>query len=290
MDEAISIWVVGAGYVGGRLARKSPHARAITRSASSARELAASGVHAVACDLDDPEAALPSSLTAPTVLAYLVPPTEGGTLDKRLGHFLERLAPRPNRFVYLSTTGVYGDTGGGWVDEDTPTHPLTDRAKRRVDAEQRVKNWCAAQGVSWTILRVPGIYGPHRLPLERLQRGDPMIRHTEAGITNRIHVDDLVQALWLIGQADIAANRIYNITDGLTISMTEYCERVARLTGLPMPRLISRAEAQQQLSPALLSFLSESRRVNSQRIIQELGFAPRYQNLEQGILASLSSP
>ena len=283
------MWVVGAGYVGGRLVRKSPHACAITRSARSAGVLAASGVQAIACDFDHADASLPASLPTPSVIAYLVPPTAGGTLDIRLGHFLERLVPRPKRFVYLSTTGVYGDTGGGWVDEDTPTHPLTDRAKRRVDAEQRVKNWCAAQDVTWTILRVPGIYGPHRLPLERLQRGEPMIRHAEAGITNRIHVDDLVQALWLIGQADIAANRIYNITDGLTISMTEYCERVARLTGLPMPRLISRAEAQQQLSPALLSFLSESRRVNSQRIIQELGFAPRYQNLEQGILASLPS-
>jgi len=289
MDETISLWVVGAGYVGGRLVRKATQALALTRSLESAAALSAAGCTAIACDFDQPEASLPEHLPTPTVLAYLVPPTEHGTRDTRLGHFLNKLTYRPERFVYLSTTGVYGDTGGAWVDEDTPTQPLTDRAKRRVDAEHRVKHWCASQDVAWTILRVPGIYGPSRLPLERLQRGEPMIRHAEAGITNRIHVDDLVQALWLSGQSAMAANRIYNITDGLTISMTEFCERVARLTGLPMPRLISRAEAQQQLSPALLSFLSESRSVNSQRITREIGFAPRYQNLEQGILASLPS-
>ncbi len=284
------MWVVGAGYVGSRLVKKTPRVHAITRSAHSAAALTASGVSALAVDFDAPGARLPASLPSPDILAYLVPPTEGGSVDTRLEHFIETLTQRPQRFVYLSTTGVYGDAAGAWVDEDTPPHPQTDRAKRRVDAEQQVQRWCAQRGVTWTILRVPGIYGPTRLPLERLQRGEPMIRHAEAGITNRIHVDDLVQALWLSGQATVAANRIYNITDGLTISMTEYCERVARLTGLPMPRLISRADAQRELSPGLMSFLSESRRVNSRRIMQELGFAPRYQNLEQGILASLSPP
>jgi nucleoside-diphosphate-sugar epimerase len=192
--------------------------------------------------------------------------------------------------VYVSTTGVYGDAGGALVDEESPTNPGSDRAARRVDAEHSVRTWCTRNAVAWTILRVPGIYGPGRLPLERLKRGEPMIRHSEAGFSSRIHVDDLVAAALLAGSAPRAAYRIYNVTDGNPASMTEYFERVAMLAGLPPPRLISREEAERVLSPGLLSYLAESRRVDSRRIREELGFAPRFHDLRLGILSSLPAP
>ena len=207
--------------------------------------------------------------------------------DPRIKRFLARLPAAPARLLYVSTTGVYGDAGGALVNEDSPLLAGTERGQRRIEAENRVRGWSAERGVGWTILRVPGIYGPGRLPLERLKRGDPLIRHSEAGLSSRIHVDDLVSACLLAGSAARAAERIYNVTDGNPASITEYLERVAMQTGLPAPPLVSRAEAEQLLPPEQWSFLAESRRVDSTRIRDELGFEPTFKDLRLGILSSL---
>jgi len=282
--------LAGCGYVGARLAAQllplGP-VIALTRGAANAAALRARGLDAERWDLDAPDPP-PPSLARPAVLYYLIPPPAVGTTDPRLARAFASLAAPPVQFVYLSTTGVYGDTGGGRVDEDSPLHPMTERAQRRVDAERQVRAWCEARGVPWTILRVPGIYGPGRLPLDRLRRGEPTIRHAEAGFSSRIHVDDLVEACVLAGALPVAAGRIYNVTDGNSATMTEYFERVAALAGLPAPPLVSRAEAERVLSPALMSFLAESRRIDSGRIRRELGFQPRYADLRLGILSSLS--
>jgi len=284
--------IVGCGYVGTRLATRllavAPVV-ALTRSAASAAALVAGGIDASGWDLDATAPAPPLAAKAATVL-YLAPPPPDGATDPRVAAFLAALPAIPTRFVYLSTTGVYGDAGGELVDEDSPLNPSTDRARRRADAEQRVGAWAAANGVPHTILRVPGIYGPGRLPLERLRRGEPVIRHAEAGYSNRIHVDDLVEALVLAATVPAAVGRTYNVTDGNTATMTEYFERVAALAGLPAPALISRAEAERRLSPGMMSFLAESRRIDSARIRRELGFSPRFADLRLGILSSLPRP
>jgi len=289
MDRPARFRVAGCGYVGTRLAplllARGPVV-ALTRSAASAAALVARGLDAEAWDLDA-GAAPPASLGKPAVLYYLVPPPIAGTTDTRLAAFLAALPVPPQRIVYVSTTGVYGDTGGDWVNEDSPLNPTTDRARRRVDAERRIAEYAAANGVPSTVLRVPGIYGPGRLPLERVRRGEPLIRHAEAGYSSRIHVDDLATALVLAGTVAAAIGRTYNVTDGNTSTMTEYFERVAALAGLPAPALVSRREAQQRLSPGLLSFLAESRRIDSSRIRRELGFEPRFADLRLGILSSL---
>jgi nucleoside-diphosphate-sugar epimerase len=289
MDRPARFLVVGCGYVGTRLATlllaRGP-VIGLTRSAASAAALGARGLDAEAWDFDG--AAPPAAaLAQPAVVYYLVPPQPEGATDPRLAKFLDALPAPPPRLVYVSTTGVYGDTGGDWVSEDSPLHPTTDRAQRRVDAEARIGEYAARHGVPCTILRVPGIYGPGRLPLERLRRGDPLIRHAEAGYSSRIHVDDLANALLLAGTQPAAVGRTYNVTDGNTSTMTEYFERVATLAGLPAPALVSRAEAERRLSPGLMSFLSESRRIDSSRIRRELGFEPRFADLRLGILSSL---
>ncbi len=290
MNAPLRYLVAGCGYVGTRLARRllplGPVV-ALTRSATSAATLAAQGLDTERWDLDAPDAAAPPSLSRPAVLFYLIPPPPTGLTDPRLTRALAALGVSPLRMVYVSTTGVYGDTGGGIVDEDTAPNPTTDRAQRRADAERQLRTWCAVRGVPWTILRVPGIYGPGRLPLDRLRRGDPVIRHAEAGYSSRIHADDLVEACVLAGTLPAAAGRVYNVTDGNTATMTEYFERVATLAGLPAPPLVSKAEAERVLSPGLMSFLSESRRIDSLRIRRELGFEPRYADLRLGILSSL---
>jgi nucleoside-diphosphate-sugar epimerase len=285
--------VAGCGYTGARLARlllqRGPVV-GLTRTDASAELLDAQGIDAAVMDLDAAPTALPRLCGTPSVVFYLVPPPATGSTDPRLDAFLACLGAPPARFIYVSTTGVYGDTGGQAVNEDAPLLPLTDRARRRVAAEEAVVRWCRAQGVGWTILRAPGIYGPGRLPIERLKRGEPLIRHAEAGYASRIHVDDLVNALLLAGYAPRAVDRVYNVTDGNPTSTTEYFERVALLTGLPPPALVTRAEAEQVVSPAMWSYLNESRRVDSSRIRAELGFAPRFKDLRLGILSSLPAP
>jgi nucleoside-diphosphate-sugar epimerase len=282
--------VAGCGYTGTRLARgllaRGPVV-GLTRSEASAEQLDAQGIDAVVWDLDDAAAPLPRGFGTPSVVYYLVPPPATGLSDPRFKRFLARLPAPPARIVYVSTTGVYGNTGGELVGEDAPLNPSTDRARRRVDAERALTEWCQRQGVGWTIVRAPGIYGPGRLPIERLKRGEPMIRHAEAGYSSRIHVDDLVSALLLAGSAPRAVDRVYNVTDGNPTSMTEYFERVALLTGLPPPVLLTRAEAERAVSPGLWSYLAESRRIDSSRIRTELGFAPRFKDLRLGILSSL---
>jgi nucleoside-diphosphate-sugar epimerase len=189
-------------------------------------------------------------------------------------------------FVYISTTGVYGDAAGGLVDETTPVAPGTDRARRRVAAEGAAQSWCAAHGVRCVILRVPGIYGPQRLPLERLQRREPALRPEDAGPGNRIHVDDLVAAILLCCDS-AAATGIYNVTDGDHSSSTQYLQLAAAAAGLAPPPLVSMAEARERIPAGMLSFLLESRRVDNRRLRQELGLQLRYPTLAAGVRASL---
>jgi nucleoside-diphosphate-sugar epimerase len=188
--------------------------------------------------------------------------------------------------VYISTTGVYGDAAGAMVDETTPVAPGTDRARRRVAAERAVQSWCAAREVRCAILRVPGIYGPQRLPLERLQRREPALRPEDAGPGNRIHVDDLVTAC--AAALERPAHGVFNVSDGNPATTTEFLQRTAALAGLPAPPLVAFAEATGRISSGMLAFLRESRRVDNRRMRQELGCEPRYANLDDGIAASLA--
>jgi nucleoside-diphosphate-sugar epimerase len=284
--------IVGCGYVGTRLARRlAGKVTAVVRSPDRAGRLRATGLDAVCCDLDALGGAsrLPVE-TAGAVLFYLAPPPGTGPRDPRLEACLGALPDRPARIVYMSTTGVYGDAAGATVDEERLPAPATDRARARLAAEAAVREWCDTAGVAWTILRVPGIYGPGRLPLERIRRGDPVIRESEAGPGNRVHVDDLVELCIAAGTAAVAANRIYNVGDGNHASTTAYFSAVARLAGLPQPPALSRAEARRRLAPETWSFLGESRRVDTSRMQRELGVRLRYADLEAGIRASLTMP
>lgn len=280
--------IIGCGYTGCRLASRVPGpVRALTGSEDSAARLRAEGISAEARDLDEhPPGREPLDVAGATVF-YLVPPPRGGDLDPRLRSLLDSLQGRPARLIYLSTTGVYGDAGGGVVTEDSPARPSTDRARARLDAEQAVRQWSESKDVDWTILRVPGIYGPGRLPLERIRRGDPVIAEAEAGPGNRIHVEDLVAVCLAAATSARAANRIYNVSDGRHDSSTTYFSTVARLAGLPAPPVVSRREAHERLSPAAWSFLSQSRRVDNSRMREELGVVLRYEDLEAGVRASL---
>lgn len=213
---------------------------------------------------------------------WFMPPQPSGEYDDRVRRFLKGVDAAPKRVLLISTTGVYGDCGGRWIDESEPLKPLADRAKRRADAENVVQEWAARFGGEIVILRVPGIYAPDRLPLERLRRGEPVLHEQEAPWTNRIHADDL--AMVCKRAMEVAPpGSIYNATDGHPSTMTDYFNQVADFAGLPRPPQISMAEAQTAMSAGMLSYLQESRRIGNEKLLLELGVNLRYPSLADGL-------
>lgn len=292
MSSRPHVLIVGCGYVGKRLARRLQSTfdvSALVRSPQSARALQAQNIQAIALDLDKARlgAHIPERLDH-AALFYLAPPPPQGESDFRLDRFLQLATVPPQTFVYMSTTGVYGDAQGAFVDESTPVAPLTERARRRVSAEEMTRVWCTERRVRRVVLRVPGIYGPGRLPLERLRAGEPVIHPNEAGISNRIHVDDLVEAC-VAAVLNPEARGVYNVTDGNSISATEFLDRLAQIANLPPAPRVSMDEAQLTFSPERLSFLNESRRVSNERMRKHLGIELKYSDVNEGIRHSLNA-
>lgn len=271
--------VAGAGYTGRRILGKLPGPAAVGLRRSDTDD---DRCHAVDLDTADK---LPLPLPDTYSVIYTVPPAGAGR-DERLARFLSLLSPPPARFVYLSTTGVYGDHGGARVTEDTPVSPGNPRSAARVAAENELLDWAAHHDTAVIILRVPGIYGPGRLGVDRLRAGMTVIREAEAGPGNRIHVDDLV-ACCIAALADDVPAGVYNVGDGDHRSATWFSGEVARQCGLAEPAGISRAQAEREFSPMRLEFLSESRIVDTTRMREILGVTPAYADPAEGIGASL---
>jgi len=204
---------------------------------------------------------------------------------RRLLAALNRGKSLPQRLVYISTSGVYGDCAGARVPETRRLHPQTARARRRVDAERQLRRFGRAVGTCVSILRAPGIYAADRLPLERLQRGTPALVAEDDVFTNHIHADDLAM-LAVAALRRGLPNRVYNAADASHLKMGEYFDLVADRFGLPRPPRISREEAEKTLSPLHLSFMSESRRLDNGRACRELGGRLRYPQVSEGIEAA----
>jgi nucleoside-diphosphate-sugar epimerase len=260
---------------------------ALSRGGTAAEGLAAQGLRVLIGDLDRPSI-LPSLPVRNGLLFYFAPPPAQGTGDPRLRALLDHLGDElPRRIVYISTSGVYGDRGGAWVTEDAPPMPRNDRARRRLVAEETLREWASRHHRPVAILRVGGIYGPGRLPVERLRRGEPVPRESDCGYTNRIHADDLASVCVTAGER---GDGIYNVSDGRPGTLTDYFNRVADLHGLPRPPQITLGEARTRLSAEMLSYLEESRRLDNGRMLRELGVSLRYPSLKEGLRAiALSS-
>jgi nucleoside-diphosphate-sugar epimerase len=266
---------VGAGYTGARVLERLPDAIALGRSRAGDQRL----------DLDRDER-LGIALPAQYAVIYSVPPASDQPGDPRLARFLALLPHPPSRFVYLSTTGVYGNRDGARVDESSEPRPESARAECRLAAERLLADWCTASGGTAVVLRVPGIYGPGRLGTESIRDAVPVIRDEDANPGNRIHVDDLATCCIAALSPDVP-DGIYNVGDGDHRSGTWFTGEVARQAGLPPPPAISLAAAQQTFSPMRLSFLRESRVVDTTKMREVLGVAPKYANAADGIAASL---
>ncbi len=256
--------IVGCGDIGLRIvARLRARYRIVALTSSPARraELRAAGTLPIVGDLDDRRSLARIAAFGARVID-LAPPPNQGTRDPRTRHLLCALRA-VRRLVYISTTGVYGDRAGEWIDETAPVAPVNQRALRRVDAERIVR----AAGAR--VLRVPGIYAHDRLPLERLRAGTPALTADEDVHTNHIHADDLARiAIAALHRGSKA--RVYHAVDDSQLKMGEYFDLVADRFGLPRPPRLPRDDLKRAVSATMYSFMSESRRLRNDRIKREL--------------------
>lgn len=282
--------IVGCGDVARRtLPHLLGHYRiyALVRDPAHCSDWRMDGVRPILADLDQASSLRRISGLADIVL-HFAPPPERGAADTRTRHLLAALCQGkslPQRLIYISTSGVYGDCAGARIDETHASRPQTARARRRVDAEQQLRRFAARHSVCVSILRAPGIYAADRLPIERLQKGVQALCAEDDVFTNHIHAEDLARltcAALRFGRP----NRCYNASDDSEMKMGEYFDLVADRFGLPRAPRITRCQAQTALSPVQLSFMSESRRLDNQRIKQELRVRLRYPQVSDGIDAA----
>lgn len=307
--------IIGCGDIAQRallklLRRYRVHALLRDASGDEAKRLRALGVRVLQGDLDQPaslrrlrglaEVVLHSAPPAPGpaaasqadrdmrtrhLLAALRRPAKRGSLPRDFGHAVAR--SRVQRLVYISTSGVYGDCRGALINETRRLAPTTPRARRRVDAESQLRRWGRQpQGPRLSILRVPGIYAPDRLPLARIQRADPVLRREDDVITNHIHADDLAGIVCAALRRG-RHQRIYHASDDShqagALYMADWFDAVADRAALPRPPRLSRQQAVQQLSPQVLSFMNESRRLDNTRLKRELRLHLLYPDVYAGL-------
>lgn len=292
--------IVGCGDVGLRVAAALPtRVRVLALSSSPTRypELRARGITPLAGNLDHPVSLRRLAGLARHVL-HLAPPPGQGEGDPRTRALLRNLARGSaaarsgegsgwgRTLVYGSTSGVYGDCAGALIDETRMPRPMSARARRRVAAEQLLRDW-GRRGTRRrvSILRIPGIYASDRpggTPRERLLAGTPTLRAEDDVYTSHIHADDLARAclaaLWR-GRAQ----RIYHANDDTRLKLGDYLDLAAERYGLPRAPRLTRAQAEQALTPERMSFLRESRQLDNRRLKQELRLRLRHPTVAQGL-------
>lgn len=285
MPTAKQIHIFGCGDIGRRVAQLCLQAErsptAWVKTTESAKTCQAMGLKTRQHDFDtDPQAI---KFDRRVSILYTVPPPQSGICDTRLQSVLPQLQhAQIEKFVLISTSGVYGDCGGRWIDESTPIRPFAARAQRRAHAELSLLKWAKKWKVDTVILRVPGIYAADRLPVERIKRGLRLVKRCEAPWTNRIHADDLATACFAALTKPVE-NEIINVIDDQPSTMIEYFEAAADYANLPRPVAISLQAAQRSLSPGMQSYLGESRRIKNEKMKRLLKFKLRYPTLAEGL-------
>ncbi len=283
------VLIVGCGDVGMRMAgqlRNRVRLLALTSSSGRAGELRSKGITPLLGNLDK-KASLMRLAGIATRVVHLAPPPSEGWVDSRTHALLcaLRMRQKPVCVVYGSTSGVYGNCDGDWVTETRPVNANTPRAHRRVDAETRLRIWGRSTMTRVSILRIPGIYAQDReggTPRARLLKATPVLQAQDDVFTNHIHADDLARACCLALWRG-AAQRVYNVNDDSSMKMGDYFDLAADLYGLPRPPRIAREGATEQLPLMLLSFMSESRRMDNTRMKKELCLRLRYPTVLSGL-------
>jgi nucleoside-diphosphate-sugar epimerase len=282
------VLVVGGGYSGERFARAAAARGAqvwLTRRQArpvAGAEPAAQTLHWL--HFDSGAAAIPALPEQLSHVLITLPPDASGS-DAALEHLLTPLRHQPLRWLgYLSTTGVYGDSQGTWVDEHSPAQPTLPRSQARLQCEQR---WLSS-GLPVQSFRLPAIYGPGRCPFEQLRSGQARLVHKPGQVFCRIHVDDIVGAL--LHAADQPEGRrpsVINVSDDAPCPSSETLGYAAHLLGCKLPELRRFEAIAPEMSPMALSFWADNRRVSNRLLCSELGYRLRYPSYREGFAASL---
>ena len=288
----IRVLLIGCGDIALRTAELF-HGKArlygLTRRPGEIPKLRGRGIVPIVGDLDR-GASLERLRLAPFAVLHFAPPPAQGRDDPRTARLVAALTKAriiPQRFVYISTTGVYGDCAGARIDEARPRRPQTPRARRRVAAENRLRRWAGRYGVGLSLLRAPGIYAATRLPLDRIRQATPALRADEDVFTNHIHADDLARAV-VAATFRGRPNRAYKVSDDSELELGAWLDAIADTFRLPRPPRVSRSEAQARIAPMLLSFMNESRRLANVRMKRELRVRLAYPT-PHTLLAGLAS-
>jgi hypothetical protein len=287
MEAAVNhLLCIGMGYsataVAHLLAPQGWRVTGTSRSADSLAAIASQGFEACVFDGAAAQPELGMALESCSHLLVSVAPGPNG--DPVLAACADRIATAPNlRWVgYLSTVGVYGDTGGAWVDEDTVPAPRQERGIRRIAAEKGWLALCSSHGLNGQIFRLAGIYGPGRNPLLNLIDGTAQRIVKPGQVFNRIHVADIAQAV-VAGMVRGQPGRIYNVTDNEPAPPDEVIGFAARLLGIEPPAPVPFAAA--KLSPMAASFYADNRRVKNDRLRNELAISLLYPTFREGLTA-----
>ena len=285
-DAAPTLLTFGHGYsaaaLAGLLGPRGWRLIGTTRSSEGADRIAATGVEPriwPGCDLG------PDIATASHILISAAPDAEGDPALRDWGAAIARRGSGLSWLGYLSTTGVYGDHQGGWVDEDTALAPSTRRGQWRVAAEAAWQDLARAHGLPLHTFRLAGIYGPGRGPFAKVRDGTARRIVKPGQVFSRIHVEDIAQVL----AASIARPRpgaVYNLCDDDPAPPEDVIAHAARLLGLPLPPAIPFDEA--EMTPMARSFYAESKKVRNDRIKDELGVRLRYPDYRAGLAALLA--
>tara|TARA_B100001778_G_scaffold163900_1_gene134637 strand:+ start:5001 stop:5864 length:864 start_codon:yes stop_codon:yes gene_type:complete len=221
-------------------------------------------------------------------IIYMAPPDTSSLSDIRITKFLKLIDQKSiNRFVYISTSGVYGDCKGKIVTEENAIKPKTDRARRRADAESQVLKYSNHNNSLAIVLRVPGIYGKDRLPLKRIMNREPLITHDDSRVTNLIHVEDLSRIVIKSLDINIQKDEVINVSDGNPIKTTKYYEIIYEILGKDLPDYITYEDAKRLYDEKRLSFLNESRVLDTKKMNKLMPGCIRYQDIRKGIRRSL---
>lgn len=279
--------IIGCGDVGKRVAKQLMQIRqpviAASHSEESRNTLKQLGIDSVFADLDEIDSLklLPAEATQ---IYYFAPPPSDGEVDSRMTNFLAslKLSNSKTRIIYISTTGVYGDHQGEWIDESTPTTAPSNRSKRRLNAETRLIRFCEQKNCEYIILRVGGIYCLPKLPLQRLQSGVKILKANIAPASNRIHANDLAN-ICITAMNSQHVNEIYNACDGNPTSISDYFIQVAKIFHLPAPEEIDWDQANKDISPAMMSYLQESKKIKIDKLLQQLEIQFKYPDLDSGL-------
>ena len=286
------LFCFGLGYVGRRLAEsllaQGWRVAGTTRGLDKAKELRAEGIEAHIFDrghhLADPERMLAGTTHLLTTIA---PDAEGDVVVDQCHERIVDLAAgeRLAWIGVISTTGVYGDTQGAWVDEGAPLKPGNERSRRRVKQEEAWRALGRRAGLPVHVFRLPGIYGPGRSALDQVKAGTARRIDKPGQVFSRVHVDDIVGALTLSMQKPDPEGAVYNIADDLPASNSEVTAHAFRLLGLTPPAPIPFEEAAKTMSPMALSFYEDCRRVSNTKMKEELGFRLTFADYKAGLAA-----